>query len=146
MKLKCLKCGERLDIDKDDIKSVAQMIERHNLDVTVFLDSLSPVGGKCKDGDRHIYEFDDEFDKIIHDLAKDYIGIKSGIISETKECNDMCIVRKELGDKLRDISESIENKIDKIKQFEIDIEKIQQKCEDLTGTSNIELWSIRRPK
>lgn len=146
MKLKCIKCKEEQHLSKDDVKAVAEIIERHKLDVSAFLDSLAPIGGKCKDGDLHIYEFDDVFRDDMHRLAEKIVELDTGLITSKSEYDKLIKDRKDAESKLRDIIKNIENKTEYMIQTDNQIEKIRQECESLTGTRNIELWSIKQSK
>lgn len=146
MKLKCIKCKEEQHLSKDDVKAVAEIIERHKLDVSAFLDSLAPIGGKCKDGDLHIYEFEDVFRDNMHKLAEKIVELNKGLATSRSEYDKLIKDRKEAENKLRGIISNIENNTESIIQMDKQIEKIYQECEDLTGTRNIKLWSIEQPK
>lgn len=141
MQLRCIKCKEVQCLSKDDVEAVANIIERHKLDVTAFLDSLAPIGGKCKDGDLHIYEFDDIFRDEMHDLAEKVSELNKRLIVSREEYVKLVKDRKELENKLREIIKNIENKTEDMIQVDKQIENIYGKCADLTGTRNIELWS-----
>lgn len=141
MKLRCIKCKEELYPSKDDIKAIADMIERHKLDVTTFLDSLAPIGGKCEDGDLHIFEFDDIFRDDMHKLAERLAGLNQQLIVTKEEYDKLIKDRKETEDKLKNTIKNIEYKSSDIVQIDKDIERIYTECEDLTGARNIELWS-----
>ena len=146
MKLRCIKCKEEQHLGKDDVKAVAEIIERHKLDVSAFLDALAPIGGKCKDGDLHIYEFEETFRDDMHNLAEKIVGLDKEIITSRSEYDKLIKDRKEFESKLREIIKNIETKTESIIQAEKQIAKIYQECEDLTGTRNIKLWSIEPPK
>lgn len=141
MKLRCIKCKEELCPSKDDVKAIAEMVERHKLDVTTFLDSLAPIGGKCKDGDLHIFEFDEIFRDDMHKFAERITELNQQLIVTREEYDKLIKDRKEIEDKLKNTIKNIENKVDYIVQADKDIEKIYAECENLTGTRNIGLWS-----
>jgi chromosome segregation ATPase len=140
MQLKCIKCNERLYPSIDDVKAVSEMIIRHGLDATAFLDALAPIGGKCKDGERHIYEFDKSFKDEIYNLSENFVRLQKYLVSERDACNKLLEERKELEAKLIEVIENIEKQIEKIKQIDNDIKSAHDECERLTGTCNIQLW------
>lgn len=144
MKLRCIKCKEERYMSTDDVKAVAMIIERHNLDVSAFLDSLAPIGGKCKDGDLHIFEFDDAFRDNMHILAEKTTELNNVISVSKAEYDKLIKDRKGAENKLREIIKNIENKTDSIIQASKQIEDIYQECENLTGTRNIELWTAKK--
>lgn len=143
MQLRCIKCKEAKYLDKDDVKAIAGIIERHKLDVTTFLDSLAPIGGKCQDGDLHIYEFDETFRDEMHNLAGKATELNKKLITSREEYDKLIKDRKELESKLRNTIKNIENKTNDIIKMDNDIENIYNECENLTGIHNIELWSTK---
>lgn len=144
MQLRCIKCKEVKYPSIDDVKAVAEMIERNNLDATMFLDALTPIGGKCNDGNRHIFDFDETFANEIHDLAENYARLDTEITGERESCNNLLKERKELEEKLLLVIKNVEEKFENIKLLDADIKNIKDKCENLTGTCNIKLWSIEK--
>lgn len=146
MKLKCIKCKEEQHLSKDDVKAVAEIIERHKLDVSAFLDSLAPIGGKCKDGDLHIYEFESVFRDNIHNLAEKIVELNKELTTSRSEYDKLIKDRKEAENKLKDIIGNIENRTESMIQIDKQIENIYRECEDLTGTRNIELWTVKQDK
>ncbi len=144
MQLRCIKCQEIKYPSIDDVKSVAEMIERNNLDATMFLDALTPIGGKCKDGSRHIFDFDEPFANEIHTLAENFAKLDAEITSERESCNKFLKERKELEEKLLEVIKNVENKFENIKLLDANIKNMRDECEKLTGTCNIKLWSLKQ--
>lgn len=116
MKMKCLKCNDIKDLSVDELKEVGEFIESRKLRGVAFLKYVSmDLRNPCKDGKEHQYEFEEEFDKEVHLVAKNINDADKKIWDCEKEINDCdtkiaeLIVKKEEVIKIKEIQREILN-------------------------------------
>lgn len=151
LKVKCVKCQVVDELKEDDIKLLAHIVKRYNpnprpIDYTGV---LSVIKGICTDGEKHIFVFDEDFDKDI-----------SGIIQEYNHALNANVIRKE---DLEKVSLSIFDITDQIKSLESNLQELEKKKEyiiaemrsggilidsiklkflKLTGTDDMSMWEV----
>lgn len=137
MKLYCMICKHERELSQDEIMEIGEWVAKKNLQTVDYLERIGLEDGyTCGKGDvkkKHDYEFSEDWDKEIHQLAN---GIK--ISEEERDILDRKI--EELDNKIKELT--LEKEGDEKKYFELDgkVGKLEDKIKEMTGTNNWKLW------
>ena len=150
MKIKCAKCKLEDILTEDDVKLLAHIVKRynHNPNPNDYTAVLSIIKGNCTDGKKHIFIFDESFDKAVADTLKDYKDAIRTNVARKETLEKICILIidttnqiKSLESELKDLDKKKEYIMSEMGTGGILIDNIKLKFEKLTGTSDIEMWS-----
>lgn len=150
MKVKCAKCKLEDILTEEDVKLLAHIVKRYNPipNPNDYTAVLSIIKGNCTDGKKHIFIFDESFDKAVADTLKEYKDAIVANVSRKETLEKICILMVETTNQIKSLESELKG-LDKKKEYTISemstggilIDNIKLKFEKLTGTSDIEMWS-----
>lgn len=150
MKIKCVKCQLQDSLGEEDIKLLAHIVRRYNPkprpgDYTAV---LSIIKGNCTDSNKHLFIFDELFDKDVADVIKEYKdAINANVVRKVsleKVANQIIETThqiKSLQSTLGELNKKKEYMLSEMSTGGILIDNIQLKFERLTGTTDVDMWS-----
>lgn len=151
MRVKCVKCKKVEGLTVEEVRFLAQVAGKYKpkpkpLDYTAI---LSIIKENCtEEGDKHLFMFDESFDKDVADTVKEYNdAINANVVrKESLEKTENLIIGtsdqiKSLERTLKELEEKKEQFIIEMKSGGILIDDIKSKFEKLTGTTDVETWS-----
>lgn len=150
MKIRCAKCKIDDTLSEDDIKLLAHIVKRYNPNPRPgdYTAVLSIIKGNCSDGNKHLFIFDEEFDKAVVDILKEYKDTIAVNVARKETLEKLCILIvettnqiKSLESALKDFEKKREYTIAEMKAGGILIDNIRLKFSKLTGTEDTEMWS-----
>ncbi len=109
MKVKCIKCELVKELDTEDLKEVGEFVEYRKLRAVHFLKYLSmDLREVCKDGRNHEWEFEEAFDRIVHEISARCNETEKVKIDKTNEISECGKIIKEYEDKRDAAIEKVE--------------------------------------
>ncbi len=134
MILRCMVCKKERELSTEEIKEYGEWIVKKELQPVDYLNRLSLDDGyTCKDTKKHKYEFQEEWDKEVHIVAKD-------ISNNRKERTETLQRDTELEEKLREmVNESKELK-NKMNELDMDCRGLGDRFKEMTGNKKYEIW------
>lgn len=151
MKVKCVKCKMEDELNEEDVKLVAHVVRKFNAnpspnDYTAVLSIIK--GSNCVDNKKHIFIFEETFDRAVSDLIKNKKSAEiaklsrkdalSKIESDISETNDKI---RQLRSHLEDLQKEKNDTIVDIEKTDLLIEDAMNNFEKLTGATDIDIWS-----
>lgn len=109
MIVKCIKCEQVKDLNKEELEEVGKFVEDRRLRAVHFLKYLSmDMRELCKDGRNHEWEFEDTFDRIVHEISARCDETEKVKIGKTNEISECGKIIKEYEDKRDAAIEKVE--------------------------------------
>ena len=150
MKIRCVKCKLEDTLTEEDIKLLAYVVKRYNHKPSPndYTAVLSIIKGSCTDDKKHIFIFDESFDKAIADVLKEYKDAIVANVTRKETLEKVCILMAETTNQIKSLESELKT-LEKKKGYTISemgtggilIDNIKLKFEKLTGTSDMEMWS-----
>lgn len=143
MKVKCAKCGCIEELKDDDVKLLAYVVKRYNQKPSPidYLSVWSIIRGTCTDNEKHLFIFDESFDKDVANTIKEYndvtISNNERKVAFEKVCNQI----DETNKILKDLEKKKTYALAEMNAGGILIENIRLKFLELTGTEDMTIWS-----
>lgn len=135
MKVKCLKCEQVKELNSSELEEVGTFVENRKLRAVGFLKFLSlDMRELCKDGKEHQWEFEQEFDKQIHILAKDVKDTK-GVVNSSKAEEIECLRI------IEEITAKREMAKQRIIENEAKTQKLLENMKEIVYIKDETLWS-----
>lgn len=125
MKLKCEKCDKIKELNQEELKEVGEFVIIRKLKAVHFLKHLSmDMRELCNDGREHQWEFEESFDREVHQVSAHHSEAEKVKVDKTNEVSECGRIIKEYEDKrdaaVKKIEESADNMMqDKMKLKEI---------------------------
>lgn len=88
MRIRCLKCQIVKELTKEELLESGEFVEKRKLRAVGFLKVLSldlREDSLCTNGKNHEWEFEESFDKEIHELAANVKNTKSIVVASKAE-------------------------------------------------------------
>lgn len=88
MRVKCLKCQKLKELTSEELQESGEFVQKRKLGAVGFLKVLSldlREDSLCANGKNHEFEFEEGFDKEIHELAANIKGAKSVVVASNAE-------------------------------------------------------------
>lgn len=142
MRIKCVKCGIVDDLNEDDIKLLGYIVKRYNQKANPvdYVAVLSVIKGLCTDGDKHLFVFDESFEKNVADTIKEYEDAIKHNVERKIALDKVCHQIKETSDALKEIVKKKEYILAEMAAGGMLIENLRLKFLKLTGTEDMEIW------
>ena len=143
MIVKCIKCKTVEDLSQDEIEYLVNIAKKYTDEVNPndYTGILSIIKGKCADGKKHLYVYEDTFSKHVADLIEEHKKLCENNTNKEKELSDTLQRIEDLKNEIKNLSEKRD---DTVKEIE-DINRITNiviiTFEKVTGTKNMEMWS-----
>ncbi len=139
--LKCKICKTKRELSEEELKELYDIIEKKKLEPSAFIDILNICDGKTCNGDRHEYDWNEEFfSEMLDDSAKIRENTAE-IIRKTNENKDLEIkiiqLKKDTENKIKEFEE----KISKNKESNISMEKSNIELKDAILKASGREWN-----
>lgn len=105
MRVKCAKCKKVEELSDDEIEYLVNIAKKYNEDVSPndYTAILSIIKGKCTDGKKHLYIYDEEFSKYVADLIEEYGKLNENNATKDKEMSDILQKIEELKNEIQNL-------------------------------------------
>lgn len=157
MNIKCIKCETEEILTEEDTKLLGHIVRRYNPKPKPndYIMVLNIIKGDCTDGKKHIYIFDESFDRIIAGLIKEHTELHVTNDARHKAVleldNLMSTIKANIEDlkskinasetQLKECIRKKEGIIAETKGTEMLIGDVELKFEKLTGNPDMKIWS-----
>lgn len=150
MKIRCVKCKIDDTLSEDDIKLLAHVVKRYNHsprpgDYTAV---LSIIKGNCTDGKKHLFIFDEGFDKVVADTLKEYKDAIAANVTRKETLEKVHLLTVETMNQIKSLQSTL-GELEKKREYTtaemnaggILIDNIKLKFTRMTGTDDTDMWS-----
>ena len=143
MIIKCIKCKIAEELSQDEIDRLVNMAKLYTEDVSPndYTGILSVIKGKCTDGKKHIYIYDEAFSKRIADLIAEYNKLCENNSAKEKELSDTLQKIEDLKNEIMSLGEKRDDVINEIGDINSNIDNVIVTFEKETGTRDMKMWS-----
>ena len=143
MKIKCAKCKLVEELSQDEIERLVSTSQIYNEEVSPndYTAILSIIKGKCTDGKKHLYIYDETFSKTVADLVTEYNELCENNAAKEKEISDALQKIETLKGEIENLQNKRDNDIKEISNINRDIDSVIITFEKETGTRNVKMWS-----
>lgn len=143
MRVKCAKCKSVEELGKDEIEHLVNTAKIYSEDVSPndYTAILSIIKGKCTDGKKHIYIYDETFSKIVADLVLEHNKLCENNAAKEKELSETLQKIEDLKNEIKDLDNMRQNAIYDIGSINMAIDNVIETFEKETGTRNVKMWS-----
>ncbi len=143
MKVKCIKCNILEELKDEDVKLLAYAVKKYNPepDPVDYLSVWSIIRGNCTDKEKHIFIFDELFDKDVADTIKEF---NDAIISNNERkaaFEKVCHQIDETTKILKDLEKKKTYALAEMSAGGMLIDNIKLKFVKLTGMEDMTIWS-----
>lgn len=142
MRVKCVKCGIIDDLKEDDIKLLAHVVKRYNQKANPvdYVAVLSVIKGLCTDNDKHLFIFDESFEKSVADTIKECHDAIAKNAERKVALDKVYIQIEEISNELKELEKNKEYMLAEMSAGGILIDNVKLKFLKLTGTEDMEIW------
>lgn len=151
MRVKCAKCKKVEGLTGEEVRFLAQVAGRYKskLSPVDYTAILSIIKDNCtKEGDKHLFIFDESFDKDVADTIKEYNDAVNANVVRKEDLEKTMNLIVETNDQIKSLESTLKELEEKKEQFIAEmrsggilIDDIKSKFESITGTADIEMWS-----
>ncbi len=100
MKLRCMKCEKVKELSSEELQEVGEFVLGRKLKAVHFLKHLSmDMRNPCNDGREHEWEFEESFDKEVHQVSGHCNETEKIKVDKTNEISECSRIIKEYEDK-----------------------------------------------
>lgn len=100
MKVFCIKCEKIKELSREELEEVGEFVLKRKLRAVHFLKHLSMDRRElCNDGREHEWEFEQEFDKEVHQISAHCNETEKIMVDKTNEFSECSRIIKEYEDK-----------------------------------------------
>jgi hypothetical protein len=143
MRIKCVKCNIVEELRKEEIENLVNITKTYTEEIspTDYTDILSIIKGKCTDGKKHLYVYDDMFTKNVADLIVEHNKLHENIVTKEKESSDTLQKIESLKNELMNLDKKKDDTIKEIEDINTTINNLMATFEKETGTRDMKIWS-----
>ncbi len=142
MRVKCVKCGIIDDLKEDDIKLLAHIVKRYNQKANPvdYVAVLSIIKGFCTDGDKHLFVFDESFEKNVAETIREFNEATKQNVERRISLDKVCIQIEETSNVLKELEKNKEYILAEMAAGGILVDNVKLKFLKLTGTEDMDIW------
>jgi predicted nucleic acid-binding Zn-ribbon protein len=143
MIIKCAKCKLVEELSQDEIERLVNTAKVYNDDVSPndYIAILSIIKGKCKDGKKHLYIYDEIFSKTVADLVEEHNKLCENNATREKEVSEILQKIETLQGEIENLRNKKDDDIKEIGNINTAIDNLIVTFEKETGTRNVKMWS-----
>jgi chromosome segregation ATPase len=143
MRVKCAKCKNVEELGKDEIEHLVNTAKTYSEDVSPndYTAILSIIKGKCTDGKKHIYIYDETFSKTVADLVLEHNKLCENNAAKEKEVSETLQRIEDLKNEIQNLGNKRDGAIQEISNINTAIDDVIVTFEKETGTRNVKMWS-----
>lgn len=143
MIVKCIKCKTVEELSQDEIEYLVNIAKKYTEEVSPndYTGILSIIKGKCTDGKKHIYVYDETFSKHVADLIDEHSKLCENNITKEKELSDTLQKIEDLKNEIKNLSEKRDDTVKEIEDINRITNIVTITFEKVTGTQDMKMWS-----
>jgi uncharacterized coiled-coil DUF342 family protein len=143
MRVKCAKCKNVEELGKEEIDHLVNTAKTYNEEVSPndYTAILSIIKGKCTDGKKHLYIYDETFSKTVANLVVEHDKLYENNAAKDKEVSDTLQKIEDLKNEIKNLSDKRDKTIQDISNIHYAIDDVIATFEKETGTRNVKMWS-----
>lgn len=149
MKIRCAKCKIEDILTEEDVKLLAHIVKRYNPkpNANDYTAILSIIKGNCTDNKKHLFIFDQSFDKAVACTLKEYKDAMTANVTRKETLEKICILINETANQIKSLESNLKD-LEKKKEYTLSemnaggilADSIKLKFTKLTGTEDISIW------
>ncbi len=143
MIVKCVKCKNIGKIEQKDIEHLVNIAKIYTEDISPndYTAILSIIKGKCTDGKKHLFIYEEEFSKKVAEMIAEHNKLCDDNTTMTNELSDIIKKIENLKEEISDLDNKRINVINNIGNTGNKIDGVVENFEKETGTKNMKIWS-----
>jgi hypothetical protein len=143
MKIKCAKCKSVEELGQDEIEYLVNIATKYTDDISPndYTAILSVIKGKCTDGKKHIYIYDEEFSRHVANLIDEHDKLSKNSAIKKKDISDTLEKIENLKNEIEKLGEKRDDLVNEIAELDKNIDESVVKFEKETGTRDMKIWS-----
>jgi hypothetical protein len=143
MIVKCVRCKLVEKLSQDEIERLVNTAKTYNEEVSPndYTAILSIIKGKCTDGKKHLYIYDEAFSKTVADLVLEHNKLCENNAAKEKEVSETLQKIEDLKNEIKNLSDKRDNDIKEIGDINMAIDGVIETFEKETGARNVKMWS-----
>ncbi len=143
MIVKCIKCKKVEELSQEEIEYLVNIAKKYTDEVSPndYTGILSIIKGKCTDGKKHIYVYDETFSKHVADLIEEHKNLCDNNASKEKELSDTIQKIEELKNEINNLGNKRDDTVKEIEDINRITNIVTITFEKATGTRDMKMWS-----
>lgn len=143
MIVKCIKCKTVEELTQDEIGYLVNIANRYTDEVSPndYTGILSIIKGKCTDGKKHLYVYDETFSKNVADLIGEHKKLCENNASKEKELSDILQKIEDLKDEIKNLGEKRDDTVKEIENINRFTNIVTETFGKVTGSQDMKMWS-----
>lgn len=143
MRIKCVKCNIVEELKKEEIDNLVCIAKTytHEISPTDYIAILSIIKGRCTDGKKHLFVYDDIFTNDVADLIAEHNKLHEKIEVMEKESLEVIQKIESLESEICDLNKKKDGIVKGIEEVNIAINNVMDIFENKTGIREMKIWS-----
>ncbi len=143
MIVKCVKCKSVEELTQDEIEYLVNIAKKYTDEVSPndYTSILSIIKGKCTDGKKHLYVYDEAFSKHVADLIAEHKKLCENNATKEKELSDTLQRIEDLKNEIKNLGEKRDDTIKEIEKINRFTDVVTETFGKVTGTQDMKMWS-----
>jgi len=143
MIVKCIKCKTVEELTQDEIGYLVNIANKYTDEVSPndYTGILSIIKGKCTDGKKHLYVYDETFSKHVADLIGEHKKLCENNASKEKELSDTLQKIEDLKNEIKNLGEKRDDTVKEIENISRFTNIVKETFGKVTGSQDMKMWS-----
>jgi predicted nuclease with TOPRIM domain len=143
MIVKCIRCESVEELSPEEIERLINIAKTYGEDVgpNDFIGILSIIKGKCTDGKKHLYIYEETFSKHVADIIAEHDKLCENNSAKEKELSDTLQRIEDLKNEIKNLGEKRDDTIKEIEDINRITNIVKITFEKVTGTQDMKIWS-----
>ena len=143
MEIKCAKCKVVEKLRQDEIEYLVNTAKMYTDEISPndYTAILSIIKGKCTDGKKHVYIYDEIFSKNVANLLTEHNKLSANHAEKEKELSDTLKKIDDFKNEIERLGAKRDSAIKEIDVLNKTIDGVIETFEKDTGTRNMKMWS-----
>ena len=143
MIVKCIKCESVEELSQEEIERLVNIAKTYGDDISPndFIGILSIIKGKCNDGKKHLYIYEDKFSKHVAKLIEEHRELCENNASKEKELSETLQRIEDLKNEIKNLGDKRDDTIKEIEDINRVTNIVKITFEKVTGTQDMTMWS-----
>lgn len=143
MIVKCVKCKSVEELTQDEIEYLVNIAKKYTEEVSPndYTSILSIIKGKCTDGKKHLYVYDETFSKHVADLIEEHKKLCENNATKEKELSDTLQRIEDLKNEIKNLGEKRDDTVKEIEKINRFTDVVTETFGKVTGTQDMKMWS-----
>ncbi len=143
MIIKCAKCKVVESLEQEEIAHIVNIAKTYNEDVSPndYTAILSIIKGKCTDGKKHLYIYDETFSKTVASLIEKHGELCKNCTNKENELSETLKKIEELKNEIKNLDKKRDDIIKEVSVINAVVDGVIVEFEKATGTCDVKMWS-----